>query len=117
MTPPAGGGDKTPPPSTLGAYRVQFRGALSGDGNAAVSAQGVIMTARLRDENGNVGNFRAQNLSLNRGRFSGSGTYTGLPVQISGRVDPPADALRTARLVCTIQTSTARYSRALGVKR
>ena len=115
--PSAGGSGRRSSPVVLGAYRLEFRGALSGTGNATVSAQAVIMSALLRDEQGSAGNLTAQNLPLNGGRFFGTGTYKGLPIRISGRVDPPGDALTTARLVCIIDTSSTTYARALGIKR
>lgn len=113
----AGQGRRKAPASTLGAYQVDFRGALTGRGNATVTPTAVSLQALLRDTAGNTANFVASSLALKDGRFSGTGTMAGLPVRVVGRVDPPSDIVPVARLSCTVVTSAGEAGRGLGGRR
>jgi hypothetical protein len=104
-------------PGTQGSYKLEFRGAFTGSGNAAVAATSVTIDGLVRDASGNTGNLIAPNLTLRNGRFRGTGTAMGLPIILSGRVDPPADVLRVSRLVCTYRTSQGRFGRIVGTPR
>jgi hypothetical protein len=113
----AGHRGREAPESTLGAYKLEFRGSLTGSGTAAVSANGITITAVVRDDTGNGSSFVAPNLPLQGGRFMGTGTATGgLPVELSGRVDVPSDTVRAARIVATFSTSKGKLGRMVGVK-
>jgi hypothetical protein len=107
-------GRRKSPPSTVGAYQLDFRGALTGRGNATVTPTAVSLQALLRDTTGNTANFVASSLPLKDGRFSGSGTMAGLPVRVVGRVDPPSEIVPVARLSCTVVTAAGEAGRGLG---
>jgi hypothetical protein len=110
-------GHRPPPTEILGSYVVEVRGALVGSGHAAVGASAVTINAQVRDDSGNTGMLIAPGLTLRGYRFSGSGSLAGLPVRITGRIDPPGQSLKTARMVCTLDTSRNCHARVVGGKK
>jgi hypothetical protein len=105
------------PPSTLGAYQIEFRGGISGKGNAVVTPLQVNVQALVRDSAGNTANLVAPGLPLTNGRFDGNGAMAGQQVRVSGRVDPPSDVVPVARLSCVIVIANGERGRAIGAKR
>jgi hypothetical protein len=103
-----------PPNSTVGAYRLIFRGCFSGTGNGVVTPNSVMVRGKLFDENGNRINFVAPNLTLENGRFHDVVSVAGMTVKITGRVDPGGGSLRKARLVCTFSVAGTRFGRVAG---
>lgn len=112
-----GASRRPPPPSTLGAYHVEIRGALVGRGVVIVSAAAVNVQALVRDSNGNSGNLVAAAVPLDSGRFDGSGALAGLPVRVMGRVDPPSEVVPVARVTFMVTTATDQSARGIGAKR
>jgi hypothetical protein len=113
----AAAGDPPVAPALLGNYEMRYRGALAGDGNAVVGANSVLVRGRVRDSAGNVGNLVAPNLILDRLAFSGTGSWQGQTVEVSGRIDLPAGVLKAPRVVCTITVIPGKHGRAVGFKR
>lgn len=115
---PPGHASKRVPPTVVGAYEIEFRGALTGSGHATVTPTLVNIQGTVRDEAGNTSAFIATSIPLNNGRFAGTGAAMGrLPVQISGRVDPPSSITKSARFSCFFTTEQARHGRIVGARR
>lgn len=106
-----------PDTSILGSYKVLVRGDFTGDGNAAVGAKSVTITAQVKDAAGNQVQFLAANLKMENGRFNGTGRVGGADVRVSGRVDPPGDLLKSARLTATFTGATDVVGRVMGERR
>lgn len=110
---------KPNPPGTNGAYKIVFAGAYEGRGNAAVGAKSVTITGQVTDATtGAKGNFIASNLSLDGGRFSGSGKVMGFTLQVSGRVEAADGGLVSVpRIMCNFCTSAGGNGRIVGQKK
>lgn len=117
MTLGAGQPKKAADPRVQGAYALEYRGYLEGTGIAAVSAKAVTVNAHVKDPAGSAGNFVAPNLPIVDGRFQGKATVLGLDVSLSGRLDPPDETVRTARLVCTYTLSNGMHGRFIGLRK
>ena len=97
-----------------GLYNLEFRGYLTGQGSATVDAQNVSITGTLKDPSGNALNFTASPLKLENGRFSGSASIQGSHVDLSGRIDPPDEIVKSPRLVCTYSMGAGKSGRIAG---
>src|SRR5947208_646949 len=95
------GGEAAPPDSTIGTYRLLFRGVYSGEGMGVVNANNVMIRGNLVDEGGNRINFAAPALALDGSHFHDEVMVAGRRIRVSGRVDPSGGPLQKARLVCT----------------
>jgi hypothetical protein len=105
------------PDSTLGAYQIELRGGFSGRGNLTVTPNLVNVQAMVRDDAGNTSNLVAPALPLENGRFDGSGSISGLPVRIMGRVDPPSDLVPVARVTLMVTRSDGMSCRGIASKK
>ncbi len=104
-------------PGTHGNYQAQVAGYYVGEGRAVVSASSVTVTATVVDPSGAKGSFSANNLATQNGRFCGSGTAMGIPVQIVGRVEPPSGSdIKAARVFCTYRISASQSGRIVAIK-
>jgi hypothetical protein len=112
----AGNGPQRVVPATLGAYKVEIRGAFSGRGTAAVGAQSVTVNGQVRDESGNVSHLVAPGIPIIGGRFDGNGTIAGISVRVCGRIDPPSEVTTGPRLSMQIDGPQQRASRAVGTR-
>lgn len=106
-----------PEPKIQGSYKILVRGDYTGDGNAAVGAKSVTITAKVTDSAGNRVNFVAANLKMENGRFSGTGKMGGTDLRVNGRVDPPGNSLKAARLTATFGNTTGPTGRIVGDRR
>jgi hypothetical protein len=113
-----GHASKRVPATVVGAYQIEFRGALTGNGQATVTPTLVNIQGTVRDEAGNTSTLITTSVPLNNGRFAGTGAAMGrLPVQISGRVDPPSSITKVARFSCLFSTDQNRHGRIIGAMR
>lgn len=111
---PSGAGQ---PALVHGSYAVIARGHLTGEGHAAVGAKSVTITIQVLDADGNKGTLVAPHLTLADGRFRGTGKAMGQAITVSGRIDAPGGALRSARIVCTFSAGDGRSGRIVGDRR
>src|SRR6266699_1047629 len=107
-------GEAAPPDSTIGSYRLLFRGVYSGEGTGAVNANNVMIRGNLIDEGGNRINFVAPTLALDGSHFHDEVTVAGRTIRVTGRVDPSGGALQKARLVCTFTVVGVGHGRVAG---
>ena len=107
-------GQAAPPDSTIGAYRLIFRGVYSGEGMGAVNANNVMIRGTLQDESGNRINFVAPALALDGSHFHDEVTVAGRTIRVTGRVDPSGGPLQKARLVCTFTVVGLGHGRVAG---
>ena len=112
----AGAEQTTQPKQIFGEYTFVLRGFLRGTGRATVHSNAVLITAHVRDDSGNTYSLRALPLPLKGYRFAGNGTAGGLPIRLRGRIDPPGEILRTARLSCLVDDAQGRHGRIVGAK-
>lgn len=106
------------PAGTNGAYKLICRGSYEGTGNAAVGASNVNVVLHLTNpDTGVSGTLHASNLTLDNGRFSGTGTFAGNSVTISGRVEAPdGQVVTTARIMGTFEVSDGLHGRFAGAR-
>ena len=97
-----------------GSYKILVRGDYTGDGNAAVGAQSVTINAKVKDAAGNELHLVASSLKMENGRFHGTGKMGGTDVRVNGRVDPPGNLLKAARLTATFGSTTEPTGRIVG---
>ncbi len=107
-------GEAAPPNSTIGPYRLLFRGCYSGEGMGVVTANNVMIRGNLLDENGNRVNFVAPSLALDGSHFHDEVTIAGRKIKVTGRVDPSGGPLLKARLVCTFSVAGVGHGRVAG---
>jgi len=107
-------GVAAPPDTTVGPYRLIFRGCYSGDGTGVVNANNVMIRGNLLDENGNRVNFVAPSLTIENHRFHDQVTVAGRTIKVNGRVDPAGGPLKKARLVCTFSVVGVGHGRVAG---
>jgi hypothetical protein len=107
------------PPKTKGSYDIIFAGAAIGDGKGTVAAQSVNLHGKIRDaKTGATGMFHAVNLQMDDGRFSGSGTAFGNPVDVSGRVeDADGITIKVPRILCNYNIQSGGNGRIVGERK
>jgi hypothetical protein len=89
------------PTGTNGAYKVICGGSYEGTGTAAVGAQNVNVVLHLTNpETGVSGTLHISNMAMDNGRFSGTGTFAGKSVTLSGRVEAPDGQVVTKARIC-----------------
>jgi hypothetical protein len=90
------------PAGTQGSYDIILGGELQGDGHAVVTPKAVHVNCKVVDRRtGQKGTLKANNLTLDDGRFNGTGTVFGQTVTVSGRVEAPdGTTVKAARLMC-----------------
>lgn len=102
-----------------GAYLVSVKGSHSGKGNIAVGDTTVTINIEVKNSAGTPGQLIASNVKLVKGRFTGNGTVMGVPMTISGRIDP-ADKqgpLRAFTIQATFCTGTGDGGRIVGTRK
>ncbi len=107
------------PPGTNGSYTLIFAGQFTGDGHAAVGANSVaVIQGNVTDATtGATGKFKANNLALDDGHFTGTGTVMGIPVTITGRVEAAdGKTILVPRIICTFSTAAGAGGRIVGEK-
>ncbi len=107
------------PAGTKGQYELIFAGGYFGEGKATVAASNkiaVMMGDVTEVATGATGKFKANNLALDDGHFTGTGTVLGHPVTLSGRVEA-ADGkyVLYTRIFCSFtDTATGAGGRVVG---
>ena len=99
--------------NSTGSYKVQFGGYAKGSGSASVGPANLTITGTVTSEGGKKQNFQAT-LTLENNRFFGDGTLDGVPVSVSGRVDPPDATLKVGRLSGLYRTVDGQVGRISG---
>lgn len=97
------------PTGTNGSYTLIFAGGFTGDGHAAVGGNQVAtIDGNVTDAaTGVTGTFKAVNLNLDNGHFTGTGTVMGVAVTVSGRVEAAdGKVVLVPRLCCTFSTGS-----------
>ena len=97
-----------------GTYELEVRGYLRGPGTATVTGTTIKIDANVQDENGRRTNIKLEGAKIVKDRFTGQGTAFNQKVTISGRIDPPAGAVKVARITATYATANGRYGRISG---
>ena len=108
------------PRGTQGPYKMIFGGAYVGEGRAVVTASNkiAILIGNVTEvATGATGQFRANNLPLDDGHFTGVGTVLGQPVTLCGRAEA-ADGkiVVVSRIMCSFVTASGAGGRAVGSK-
>jgi hypothetical protein len=107
------------PNGTQGLYSIVFAGGFTGEGHATVNKLKVAQIhGKVTDAaTGATGFFKADNLDLDNGHFTGTGTVMGVQVTISGRVESPdGKIVLTPRITCTFTTTSGVGGRICGQK-
>jgi hypothetical protein len=107
-------GEAAPPNSTIGPYRLLFRGVYHGEGIGTVTPDHVNLHGELEDDAGNRINFVANDLALNGSHFTDQFTAAGRTIKVSGRVDASGGPLQKARLVCNFTVVGVGHGRVAG---
>ena len=97
-----------------GDYKLEVRGFFNGGGIAKVTATSISLTANVLDEAGRRTPIDLPSTKLVKDRFTGQGTAGNQKITISGRVDPPAGAVKVCRITATYATASNRYGRISG---
>lgn len=108
------------PAGTVGPYQLIFAGAYVGEGRAVVTGSNkisVIMGNVTEVATGATGKFKANNLALDDGHFTGAASVLGQSATVCGRVEA-ADGkiVVSSRIMCTYLTTTGAGGRAVGKK-
>lgn len=106
-------------PGTQGNYDIIFAGTYKGDGKAVVTPNHVNIHGKLVNPvTGATANFIANNLPLDDGRFTGSGTVFGVTITVDGRAQA-ADGvvIKVPRVVASYTTSAGGAGRIAGEKK
>ena len=102
-------------PGTVGDYDLDFKGDFTGSGTAKINPAHLTFKVELQGVNGPGGTLDVPKLKVENGRFNGTGTLGGQPVDITGRVDAgEGGVVSVNRLVVTIRTKDGRVARAFG---
>jgi hypothetical protein len=97
-----------------GGYKLEVRGFFNGGGIATVTGSTIAITANVLDEAGRRTPIEFPPTKLVKDRFTGQGTAGNQKITISGRIDPPAGAVKVARVTATYATASKRYGRISG---
>jgi hypothetical protein len=98
---------------------VLIRGDYTGLGSASITSSSITISAQIADALGNPGTLTAT-VPMSNDRFAGTGTAMNLPINISGRMDPPdaqgsnGSTVTGPRLVATFTTGTGQVGRIVG---
>lgn len=123
-----GGADNSkrhqPTPKVQGKYIIRIAGYYTGSGTAQASADGIKISARVKDPSGKEYSFQSGRLDVVDDRFSGTGTLDGTEVRIDGRLDPRDgngkgkgnEVLKNGRMTFTFGAN-GRFSRGAGDQR
>ena len=102
-------------PGTKGKYDMVFYGSFKGTGQAKINPAHLTLDADLTSDTGPAGKLSVPKMQVNDGRFDGTGTLGGQPVDVSGRVDAPEGGIvKVARISVTLRTPDGRVSRGFG---
>ncbi|MDB5327075.1 MAG: hypothetical protein JWM57_2644 [Phycisphaerales bacterium] len=102
-------------PGTKGKYDLVFYGSFKGTGTAKINPAHLTLDADLTSDTGPAGKLDVPKLQIDDGRFNGTGTLGGQPVDVSGRVDAPEGGIvKIARISVTLRTPDGRVSRGFG---
>jgi hypothetical protein len=107
------------PRGTQGSYDLTFASCYTGTGNGVVAAKSVTIIGHVTDvKTGASGTLVASNLALYDGRFSGTGSFSGSTVSLSGRIQAADGKLvKTPCIFCNLSTSNSEYGRLLGQRK
>jgi hypothetical protein len=130
---PKGGGDdgkkSGPPPSNgkgptkrvRGRYIVKIAGHFAGTGEAHATANGIKISARVKDPDGREYTLSARSLNVVNDRFTGTGSLSGMDIEIDGRVDPQdkrgEEVLKKGRITFTLRAANGKHARGAGDQR
>lgn len=110
---------KNKPRPSQGGYAITVAGFGKGEGMATVAGDKIKLQANITAAaGGGKGQLTADNLTLTKNHFSGSGSVLGKPAKFKGRLDVPDSedelAIRGVRMVCTVVTADGQYLRVIG---
>jgi hypothetical protein len=116
-------GKKRPRGDQKGPYAMTVTGGYQGGGTAKIEL-GLSLLLKVNDRSGGTGVLIANNLPVNRGYFTGTGTVMGLPCTIYGRVDLAAGTdekatdrqVSTARIIGFFKTANGKLGRLVAVQ-
>ena len=115
----AGGGSakKADVPPADASYAISVAGSVTGTGSASLSGGKLTITASVSDYSGNKGTLSITDVTISRGRYTGTGTVLGQSLKVTGRLDdiPPGDPqVKTQRLVGTFTIADGTHGRIAG---
>jgi hypothetical protein len=106
------------PRSRDGSYSISIAGYFKGEGSGTVSGNQMGLQLNVVTADGEKGALVAPSITLNGAHFTGSGTFRGKSVTLTGRVDAPDSdfekAIKGVRLVSLVKTSDGRYAHLVG---
>jgi hypothetical protein len=119
--PPSNGKGNGPTKRVRGRYIVTIGGHYAGTGEAHATANGIKISARVKDPDGREYTLSARSLEVVNDRFSGTGSLSGMDVDIDGRVDPQdkrgEEVLKKGRITFTFRASNGKHARGAGDQR
>jgi hypothetical protein len=106
------------PRSRDGNYTISIAGYFKGEGSGTIAGNQMNLNLNVVTADGAKGALVAPSISLNGTHFTGTGTFRGQNLTLTGRVDAPDNdlekAIKGVRLVSLVKTSDGKYSHLVG---